>query len=484
MKKYEDCVEFYWMFLNTSNGIPANNVTGTIKLPGNVSDIDNLRVWAHGSLNGEIERTNTNTASFSIKGLSANTMLETRVAVLDTKMFSDIHETIPLKKFNSIVEEETKWANEANELRNRMRAILIAIITANLIVIAFFLPKLLKYYSDYKKIKEETKSKIPNYEYFRDIPREKDATPAEAAYLYYMNQKKSFTVNYNKSNVLSATITYLYLKGFINIIINEVNKELKSDEKKVYELLKTISNNSNSVTIKEIEKYAKKHYSNFLSAVDSFESIAKSSHKSIGNIEYSNEDLIKKYKSNKRKYIFGILALCFTSLFFYTFPIILIWILCVYMLNKCISSFSPLSEKGLEEMAEWKGLGKYLKDYSLIKDREVFEVTLWEKFLVFATAFGIADTVLKQMKIAYPEITDTYLSTNPQYHAIYMMSNTNYSFCNAINNAYKAGVSARNIATAATSSSSSGGGYGGGFSSGGGGGGGRRQYGWKITILF
>ena len=135
-------------------------------------------------------------------------------------------------------------------------------------------------------------------------------------------------------------------------------------------------------------------------------------------------------------------------------------------------------------MAEWKGLGKYLKDYSLIKDREVFEVTLWEKFLVFATAFGIADTVLKQMKIAYPEITDTYLSTNPQYHAIYMMSNTNYSFCNAINNAYKAGVSARNIATAATSSSSSGGGYGGGFSSGGGGGGGRRQYGWKITILF
>ena len=32
------------------------------------------------------------------------------------------------------------------------------------------------------------------------------------------------------------------------------------------------------------------------------------------------------------------------------------------------------------------------------------ELAIWEKYLVFATSFGIADKVLEQMKSQYPEV--------------------------------------------------------------------------------
>lgn len=51
VKNYNDCSEFYWQFIGKTNAIPADKVTGTIKLPKAVQNTDNLRVWAHGPLN-------------------------------------------------------------------------------------------------------------------------------------------------------------------------------------------------------------------------------------------------------------------------------------------------------------------------------------------------------------------------------------------------------------------------------------------------
>ena len=92
---------------------------------------------------------------------------------------------------------------------------------------------------------------------------------------------------------------------------------------------------------------------------------------------------------------------------------------------------------------------------------------IWEEFLVYATAFGIADKVLKQLKIVYPDIDNNInISTYPY---MYLMIHTDFS--NSFSNAISSSMSS------AYSSTSGGGG---GFSSGGrrwpvagGGGGGR-----------
>ena len=45
---------------------------------------------------------------------------------------------------------------------------------------------------------------------------------------------------------------------------------------------------------------------------------------------------------------------------------------------------------------------KYLKDFSLVDERGAQEVALWKDYLVFATLFGIADQVLRDMKKINP----------------------------------------------------------------------------------
>lgn len=113
----------------------------------------------------------------------------------------------------------------------------------------------------------------------------------------------------------------------------------------------------------------------------------------------------------------------------------------------------------------WQGLKKYMEDFSMLDKREVLEIAIWEKFLVYATAFGIADKVLKQLKIVYQELGQNFdIDTYPY---MYLMMNTNFSssFSSAMDSAFSSVYS-----STYSSTYSSGSGFGGGFSGGGGGG--------------
>ncbi|MDO5062794.1 MAG: DUF2207 domain-containing protein [Peptostreptococcaceae bacterium] len=53
---------------------------------------------------------------------------------------------------------------------------------------------------------------------------------------------------------------------------------------------------------------------------------------------------------------------------------------------------------GFEDLQQMFDFRKFLKDFTLIEEREVKEVELWDDYLVFATLFGMADRVAKQMR--------------------------------------------------------------------------------------
>ncbi len=66
------------------------------------------------------------------------------------------------------------------------------------------------------------------------------------------------------------------------------------------------------------------------------------------------------------------------------------------------TSISNYKEQ-LDEVRHVFGLKKFLKDFSLIDERHVQEVSLWKDYMIFATLFGIADQVIKDMKKINPE---------------------------------------------------------------------------------
>lgn len=118
-----------------------------------------------------------------------------------------------------------------------------------------------------------------------------------------------------------------------------------------------------------------------------------------------------------------------------------------------------------QESLNLAGLKKYLKEYTLIKNREPIEVNLFENYLIFAQLMGIADKVAKYFKDLYPDIIEQ--SDFDSYN--------NIAFVNTwASNGMTYVLSAKSKAEGYSSGGggfSSGGGGGGSFGGGGGGGG-------------
>lgn len=66
VKNYNDCSEFYWQFVGKTNAIKADKVIGSVRLPYSVSTKDDLRVWAHGPLEGTIHAISDDTVQFEV----------------------------------------------------------------------------------------------------------------------------------------------------------------------------------------------------------------------------------------------------------------------------------------------------------------------------------------------------------------------------------------------------------------------------------
>ena len=120
VKVYNDCTELYWQFLNKDNAMYGRNVTGTIKLPEKVSDIEKLRVWAHGSYNGDIVRESEDTVTFSLGTLNSHEMLEIRV-VTEENIYNLCRNKESSYYLGEILEEEQRWADEANAEREKAK---------------------------------------------------------------------------------------------------------------------------------------------------------------------------------------------------------------------------------------------------------------------------------------------------------------------------------------------------------------------------
>ena len=62
-----------------------------------------------------------------------------------------------------------------------------------------------------------------------------------------------------------------------------------------------------------------------------------------------------------------------------------------------------ISDKGREEVSKWETLKRFMLDFSRMQEKELPEVTLWEKYLVYATALGIGKNVSKALSLRVKE---------------------------------------------------------------------------------
>lgn len=483
--KYNDCAELYWQFVGNEFEISANKITGTIKLPANVQHLEDLKVWGHTKyLNGEVKVVSSDTVEFNLNNYKSKNYVEVRLT-MPTYLFEKVSsENISQEeKIDDIIKEETEWANEANARRDRrnknFKLLILATILVNTSIGIMFSKKIKKN----KQFLEKNPNILPEQqlEYYRELP-DREETPLEAVFILKTGYKQSCL-----PNVFSATILNFALKGYvrieqegktIKILLNKIKTdELTGDEKKVLEILRAASNN-NELTMAELEKYIKNYPSKLMNLNSTFEKVSKTQASEKGKFDTNRFNKQIVYAEKNVGYIFILIIIIIASIFTIGYAyknvqgmlitctiISLAFFIVVTIINlilniKITTSFNGFTQKGINEQEQWKAFKKYMEDFSYLNEKEVPELVLWEKYLVYATAFGIANKVLKQLKVKYPELNnqDT-ISNMVLFNAMYNANGLNANFINSISTSTSRMYS---------STYSSGTGGGGGFSGGGG----------------
>lgn len=276
-------------------------------------------------------------------------------------------------------------------------------------------------------------------------------------------------------NAMSASILNLIYKKNIKVTksLNKKNKPeftftklSESEDKAEKALMDFLFNNvgnGQEFTDKMLQDYAKSKetYTDFLSSYTNWKRIVTSVGEGLNFWQYGKQKFIYALLIIISGAIVGGLGYLATGLgsrALIAVTFILHLGLFIYVLSS-----RKRTVKGNEDYLKWKAFKNFLNDFGSFGTKELPEIILWERYIVYATVFGIADRVSKTMNVKIQEM-DSTTAYGPNF-LDYMIYN------NLINRSIVNSVAAANSTAAAvrSSSMSSSGGFGGGSSFGGGG---------------
>ncbi len=465
---HNDVAEMRWNFIGWDFADDLYDLQIKVKLPG-IDESDNFRFWANAQTNlmGEVEKTTIDGAT-GIYAHSEKIDAYDPVTIRTTFAKSLIDEGKVTKHSNrdalsDILAEEQINADNANALRKEIK---IKYIIGMGTTIAFLVGLVITWIYTYLVHDKERKPKF-QLKYNREFIDDYNVEVID--YLFHKNITP---------NALSAAILNLIYKK--NISFTEIPDSKKKDyqftlvtkdnlnetENILVDFLFTKVGHDNVFTTQDLKKYASgtKTCNTFMSSYTKWQNAVKKDGEQQGFFE------------SKTMIVPGILFLIFGWLIFvlnrslevesilsYTTGFLGV----AYFLYTL--TFTKKTEKGIEHYAQWQAFKNFLNDFGTFELKELPEITLWDRYLVYATIFGLADKVEKAMNVRIKEIDIDNYDYTPIfiYNHVNIGNTINSSISSAVNSA-QATVSRQN----ASSSFSSGSGFGGGFSGGGGFGGG------------
>jgi len=282
--------------------------------------------------------------------------------------------------------------------------ILIGIIILGIILWAVIF---YKYFSRRWKLYKETMEDIGQEDYISEFPSEH--RPAIIAYLLQGQ-------NTDGSDV---TATLLDLVNRRYLIMNEeyILEDLLRGDKEII-----LSKNEN-IDFSQLLEYEKFLINWFINELGDGECIKTSCLKEkLKNDKKSGEKFLEwqrllstEYKNNlfetkNNKKQAGTIILLFlevAALFIFNIflPLaVILFFLIQYATIKLvfdISGVKLLTQEGKILTRKWRGFIRYITESTLIKEREMEAVVIYEKYLIYAVALGCADKVIKSMDRKY-----------------------------------------------------------------------------------
>lgn len=419
---YADTVVLYNYFLPNNFSIPVESLSGTIQFPSG-GNKEAVQAWLHTDVQSNLTIDSENQISFTASSIPVGHSVEVRLC-MPPQLFPSSTKVSSQNVLSAIQAEEQQWADEyEQQLRREFLLGILDVVSAVLMLV-------LVLYAFYRLRKKNKRYSVTVPEYTREIPP--GNSPGGIANLFYFY---SGIHEKEKNRMFSATLLSLARKGFVRfegtgdhltvvVMENTKEKELTESEQVFLELISTVGKSfENSFTMKEFEDYAQNHGEYVSNKLEDF-------------LNATKREIATRGYYEARPVLFSVakwVGVLFLFLAFALFTVTgLFRVLLVYLpLSMFISGFlliaggsakMRLSRKGEYEYGVWHGLKKYMMEFSRMEEYGVPQLELWEEYLVYATMMGISGEVCKQLKMAYPQLTDeSFINANFTGSYLYYM---------------------------------------------------------------
>jgi len=380
---------------------------------------------------------------------------------LQSTKYANINEGLGLQK---IIDEEQNYGKPANPIYS----IILLIVSLGILFATFFILK--------NKYSGKNNS---NSIYLREVPY--SYSPAIIPYLYnsaaddrYISAELLNLCLKKKLSIELIAPTNIFTKTDYKFIIKDAKtNNLSESETLLFEFIKNAAqfgyknyiifkkqikdSTPNELLLSELKLYMKKNIPESESLIKNWLEAVKTDAEHLGLKVKPTGTIIFAIIWFVLTFLSMYLSFAFMSI--YPGPIILISGFVFLVFSKYLVKRNELAQ---EQYIKWELLKKYLNDFSDFKNKDVMDIKLWEKYLVYAIPLGCAKKVQKNMALVFENSNKKgYVS------GIFVGSQINsYSDIISATDSFSSAFSS------AVSTSGSSGFSGGGGSGGGGGGGG------------
>ncbi len=404
--RHADACELYWQAIGDGWDKPTEAAVATVRLPAPAAEIKDLLVFGHGPLSGVARIEDARTASFRATHLAARQILEIRFlwplgltdgGTSDGRTLASIRAEEARFVQDTIERNRRRLETEARKTDREhfwIRLWLLGLLVLPLLWLPFFLRVWRRAGRDYR---------------FDDIPPyvhepPSDLSPALVETLLREGEAPT-------ARAYTATIFDLARRGFIEIEDVRVEKHglfgpktsvdtnltLRKDlsdggplepfERAVLEVLFVDAAGGEatkgaSLGLGALQNYLKKHVAEFQPWFQTWTKDVKAEGRARGFIEAESLRLRNIY-----------LAVT-VPLALLTLNVVMI-VLAAVLIPKMKRRTRPWAREN--EM--WKGLKRFLDDFSEFKETPSEAYKLWESYLVYGIVFGNAKRILKSLSI-------------------------------------------------------------------------------------
>ncbi|MSD83059.1 DUF2207 domain-containing protein [Lactobacillus curvatus] len=477
---YRDTAELNWKVIGDAWDSDLQNVQIVIQLPAKLKKAD-LKSWTHGNLDGhQVVEPDKGRVTIQLANNPAHQFVESHI-IFPTAVTAENANKIDKPRQAAIIKQETRLAQQANQNRQaqQRRYWLLSVMAVLLAPVLFVL------------IFRKVRKTLPVITYTGQAPEHVYDLPDKNGPAVVRQLLALPITEQARTESLSATILDLVARKNLTIDVQEPTKkrfhkktpqfsltlmtrnQLSHSEQKLITWLFDVIGDGQHVRLFEIEQYPKRHSATLFNQYYHGWQAAVTTE--VNRSGWLREH-IAELMTSLNYWLIGLGGLILILICGALIELVAWWTLIpmglVFLLTLWRKFHLQLwTQLGYEKRGEWLGFKQMLKDISTLDMANVPDVLLWDRYLSYATAFGIADKVVKALKV---RLTPEQLQTMPLgYYYYYGYTgglNIGQSFTTALNSSVGSAVSAANPTSVSGGSGGFSGGSSGGFGGGSGGG--------------